>query len=148
MKTGKRQNGTKYKTVKQGEVRGDGKIAKSNDRMSYLNAQRAIYKMLALDKTKDEMMQYLMEERDYSEDRATRIISDCKRNVREKYEKFADDVAKHNIEKLQYILDESIEDDDKKTALSTVAELNKMTGQYINKVEVKSEEPIKLSFDK
>lgn len=139
MKTGKRANGTKYKTVKQGEVRGDGKIAKSNNSISYLNACRRIYKMLALDKSREEMMEYLMEEREYSEDRATRIISNCKQRVREKYEKFSDDVAKHNIEKLQYILDESIEDDDKKTALSAVAELNKMTGQYVNKVEVKGD---------
>lgn len=147
MKYGKRKDGTNYKTIECGEIRKDGKKCKPRlTPTAFREIKREVIHKIRMRKTKADIIDWLMEVYEYSQDRAERIYTDSKAEIDVAYEKYKEDVAKANIERLNAIIDDCDERGDRRSMLSAIDMLNKMANVYTTKIDVKTNEPIKLSL--
>lgn len=106
-----------------------------------------VVKMIGIGKTRQECLEYIVDEFAYAESMAIEIYQSALRRVKEKYDKFAEDSAKMNIDRLNTLIDDCYESNDRRNMLTAIDTLNKMCGNYIDRKEIKtSNEPITISF--
>lgn len=74
------------------------------------------------------------------------VILSVKRILSEEYAQYKEDVAKSNVNTLLQIKDEAIDANDKRLALDAVRELNKMTGQYEENINLNTDN-IEIKFE-
>lgn len=74
------------------------------------------------------------------------IIASVKRILSDEYAQYKEDVAKSNVNTLLQIKDEAIDANDKRLALDAVRELNKMTGQYEENINLNTDN-IEIKFE-
>ena len=96
---------------------------------------------------KNEIAMLLTERWDVTLSGAGSIIRDAEDYMIASDKEWAKNVTETLHLSVLKILKDSMETDDKKTALKAIDMLNKMTGQYTEKVEVKTDEPIKITFN-
>ena len=61
---------------------------------------------------------------------AVKLVTNAKKNLQAKYQEYVSMVAEKNVNMLQQMLDDAIQENQKRTALEIVKELNKMCGVY------------------
>lgn len=118
------------------------------------NIEIAALKMVRLNYTDEEIFTTL--QADYAlDDSQTRVIlSKAKSAIKREYKKYVKQIAETNINILHQMLHDSVEVNDRKTALSIIQELNKMCALYTDKqfiqnnigISSPSGEQIKITF--
>lgn len=83
-----------------------------------------------------------------SKQRAKLILDRNRIAVREEYENFMKNLVMENINTLIQIRNDALKSGNKTTAITAIDVINKMTGQYLQKQEVKvnSDEPVVVKF--
>lgn len=84
-----------------------------------------------------------------SKDRAKQIINRIRLILRQEYDNYVQNVAQENINTLIQIRNDALAAGHKTVAIQAIDTLNKMTGQYVHKEEVKvtKEEPVVIKFN-
>ena len=77
---------------------------------------------------------------------ARMVILSVKKILAEEYSQYKEDVAKSNVSTLLQIKDEAIDANDRRLALDAVRELNKMTGQYEENINLNTDS-IEIKFE-
>ena len=96
---------------------------------------------------RNEIAMLLMERWDVSQLGANQIIRDAQVYMIEADKEWAEHVKETLHLSVLKILKDCMQTDDKKTALKAIDMLNKMTGQYTEQVEIKTDEPLKITFN-
>lgn len=90
-------------------------------------------------KTKEDILDMLMEDFGYSEGSAIDIYDNTKNRLKKRYQEYVDQVAEININRLNTMLEECYDSNDRKSVLQTIDMLNKMAGVYVDKKEIKTD---------
>lgn len=101
-------------------------------------AMKKIAKMISMGKNRDEVVGCLMTDYNYAEDSAQKMWCEAQRNVRARYERYCSDAARMNINRLNTIIDDAYDSNDRRSLLNAIDMLNKMASLYVDKKEVKT----------
>lgn len=113
----------------------------------HITAKKNALHLLQMGKTREEVIDVLVNDWGYAERTAENYIREIDKDVAKEYDKYVKNVARNNINKLLAISDELYDRGDLKTLHKTIDLLNKMTGQYVIKIEGGDEnKPINISF--
>lgn len=128
--------------------RKDGKNRLVPCKARFRSAQQAIIHLLQYGKTDAEIIPQITEEYGYSEVTVQEYINDAKKIVEKKYERYTDQISYRNKCRLEALISECIDTDDKKYLIEALKELNKMTGQYETKIKVDGNGDFKIKIGK
>lgn len=133
--------------TKQVKYRKDGIRALKHSRMRALSAKKEALTLYAMGEGYDEIIEVLVEEFGYTKNSAYVLMAGVIKEIEEKYKEYADQLHMINLKRLDTIVNDSFNAGDSKTALSAIDLLNKMSGQYTTKIEAKTDDTVKISFE-
>lgn len=122
-------------------------MPKRNDKVtSVWKVKKEIAHKIQIGKSYGEIIDWLQDEYGYTANSARDMYCDANQEVKEKYLKYCEDIAKRNTERLNAIVDRCYDEGRIKEALTAIDTLNKMSGQYTQKVDLNTNEPITITF--
>lgn len=127
-------------------LRDNGKQLIPN-RVRIKNAIKDIINCIQIGENKQDILEMIQNHYGYTWTNAQHIWERANNELEEKYDKYQDKVVEKNIKRIETIITEAYDNGELKTALSAIDLLNKTCNLYDKKITVKTEEPIKISFD-
>lgn len=131
--------------------RKDGKQKMNPHKTGKLNKSQAIgdaRRLIIAGRDRETVIEFLMENYGYSQSSAQSIYYMGYNLTEEAIEINKVKIAERNIRKLHTLVDEAIAQGKYQDANKALDIINKMNGLYIEKIEVNSNEPIKIDFGK
>lgn len=102
----------------------------------YSNASSMCLSLLRMNYDYEQIIERLQDEYGYSSNSAKKVLDKNKRKLKNSVEKKIDKMAEENINRLEAIIDECYEQRKYTDALKAIDILNKMGGQYIQKLDI------------
>ena len=102
----------------------------------YSNASSMCLSLLRMNYDYDYIIERLKDEFDYTDNSAKKVLDKNKRKLKNSVEKKIDKMAEDNINRIEAIIDECYEQRKYTDALKGIDMLNKMGGQYTQKVDI------------
>ena len=102
----------------------------------YSNASSMCLSLLRMNYDYDYIIERLKDEFDYTDNSAKKVLDKNKRKLKNSVEKKIDKIANENINRLEAIIDECYEQSKYTDALKAIDILNKMGGQYTQKIDL------------
>lgn len=112
-----------------------------------LEIRKDVISKLISGMTFKECCEYLQGHYGYKKRGADKFVRETNKQLREHYEKYAKNLAAYNLSRLTEIVNDCQAEGKYNEALKAIDILNKMGGLYTKKVEIKTEEPIEISFN-
>lgn len=110
-------------------------------------ARRNAVKMIGMGRSKEDVLDMLIEKYGYAEDSAQNMWKTSCNYIKKQYTRYADRVAETNINRLNTLIEDAYDSNDRKSILQAIDMLNKMSSIYVDRKEVKtSNEPITVKF--
>lgn len=109
------------------------------DRNRSFSAKCRCTRLVSMGKSKEDIIDILMEEYDYSESSAIAIYDETNKRLRRRYTEYIDKCAEIQVQRLNNMIEECYEDGDKRATLQAIDLLNKTCGLYIDKKEIKTD---------
>ena len=113
-----------------------GKIRRDANNARYSNASSMALSLLRMNYDYDYIIERLKDEFDYTDNSAKKVLDKNKRKLKNSVEKKIDKMAEDNINRIEAIIDECYEQRKYTDALKAIDMLNKMGGQYTQKVDI------------
>ena len=120
----------RQKKIDGGKLRRDACCAR------YSNASMMCLSLLRMNYDYDQIIERLKEEYGYSSHSAKQLLVKNKRKLKNSVEKKIDKMAEENINRIEAIIDECYEQRKYTDALKAIDMLNKMGGQYTQKLDI------------
>ena len=120
----------KQKKIDGGSQRRDACCAR------YSNASSMCLSLLRMNYDYEQIIERLQDEYGYSSHSAKKVLDKNKRKLKNSVEKKIDKMAEDNINRIEAIIDECYEQRKYTDALKGIDMLNKMGGQYTQKVDI------------
>lgn len=110
---------------------------------------KKVMRWLCLNETKKYIIDHLIEDHNYSPDRAEFILKTARRQINDRYEAYKDAIAESNIKRLSLVIDEALEKGQLREATNAIDLLNKMGKCYseAQNINITSTQPIIVKFD-
>ena len=102
----------------------------------YSNASMMCLSLLRMNYDYDQIIERLQDEYGYSSHSAKQLLVKNKRKLKNSVEKKIDKIAEENVARLEAIIDECYEQRKYTDALKAIDILNKMGGQYTQKIDL------------
>ena len=125
----------KEQELKQKKIDG-GKLRRDANNARYSNASSMALSLLRMNYDYDYIIERLKDEFDYTDNSAKKVLDKNKRKLKNSVEKKIDKMAEDNINRIEAIIDECYEQRKYTDALKAIDMLNKMGGQYTQKVDI------------
>ena len=113
-----------------------GKLRRDANNARYSNASSMCLSLLRMNYDYDYIIERLKDEFDYTDNSAKKVLDKNKRKLKNSVEKKIDKMAEDNINRIEAIIDECYEQRKYTDALKAIDMLNKMGGQYTQKVDI------------
>lgn len=126
----------KEQELKQKKIDG-GKLRRDANNARYSNASSMCLSLLRMNYDYDYIIERLKDEFDYTDNSAKKVLDKNKRKLKNSVEKKIDKMAEDNINRIEAIIDECYEQRKYTDALKAIDMLNKMGGQYTQKIDLK-----------
>lgn len=115
------------------------------------DAKKYVMRRLKLNHDVNDIAEGLMSNYQMADSQAISLIKSCRNYLNKQYKDYAQNVAQKNIEILQQIVEESLNDGQRKTAIDAIRELNKICHLYdenivVNNTTINSNAPIEIVF--
>ena len=121
--------------LKQKKIDG-GKLRRDANNARYSNASSMCLSLLRMNYDYDYIIERLKDEFDYTDNSAKKVLDKNKRKLKNSVEKKIDKMAEDNINRIEAIIDECYEQRKYTDALKAIDMLNKMGGQYTQKIDL------------
>lgn len=125
----------KEQELKQKKIDG-GKLRRDANNARYSNASSMALSLLRMNYDYDYIIERLKDEFDYTDNSAKKVLDKNKRKLKNSVEKKIDKMAEDNINRIEAIIDECYEQRKYTDALKAIDMLNKMGGQYTQKIDL------------
>lgn len=125
----------KEQELKQKKIDG-GKLRRDANNARYSNASSMCLSLLRMNYDYDYIIERLKDEFDYTDNSAKKVLDKNKRKLKNSVEKKIDKMAEDNINRIEAIIDECYEQRKYTDALKAIDILNKMGGQYTQKIDL------------
>ena len=125
----------KEQELKQKKING-GKLRRDANNARYSNASSMCLSLLRMNYDYDYIIERLKDEFDYTDNSAKKVLDKNKRKLKNSVEKKIDKMAEDNINRIEAIIDECYEQRKYTDALKGIDMLNKMGGQYTQKIDL------------
>lgn len=125
----------KEKELKQKKIDG-GKLRRDANNARYSNASSMALSLLRMNYDYDYIIERLKDEFDYTDNSAKKVLDKNKRKLKNSVEKKIEKMAEDNINRIEAIIDECYEQRKYTDALKAIDMLNKMGGQYTQKLDI------------
>ena len=125
----------KEQELKQKKIDG-GKLRRDANNARYSNASSMCLSLLRMNYDYDYIIERLKDEFDYTDNSAKKVLDKNKRKLKNSVEKKIDKMAEDNINRIEAIIDECYEQRKYTDALKAIDMLNKMGGQYTQKIDL------------
>lgn len=125
----------KEQELKQKKIDG-GKLRRDANNARYSNASSMALSLLRMNYDYDYIIERLKDEFDYTDNSAKKVLDKNKRKLKNSVEKKIDKMAEDNINRIETIIDECYEQRKYTDALKAIDMLNKMGGQYTQKLDI------------
>lgn len=125
----------KEKELKQKKIDG-GKLRRDANNARYSNASSMALSLLRMNYDYDYIIERLKDEFDYTDNSAKKVLDKNKRKLKNSVEKKIEKMAEDNINRIEAIIDECYEQRKYTDALKGIDMLNKMGGQYTQKLDI------------
>ena len=102
----------------------------------YANASSMALSLLRMNYDYNDIIERLKQEYDYTDNSAKKVLDKNKRKLKNSVEKKIDKIAEENINRIEAIIDECYEQRKYTDALKAIDILNKMGGQYTQKIDL------------
>ena len=102
----------------------------------YSNASSMCLSLLRMNYDYEQIIERLQDEYGYSSNSAKKVLDKNKRKLKNSVEKKIDKMAEENINRIEAIIDECYEQRKYTDALKAIDILNKMGGQYTQKIDL------------
>ena len=126
---------TDSEELKQKKIDG-GKLRRDANNARYSNASSMCLSLLRMNYDYDYIIERLKDEFDYTDNSAKKVLDKNKRKLKNSVEKKIDKMAEDNINRIEAIIDECYEQRKYTDALKGIDMLNKMGGQYTQKLDI------------
>ena len=113
-----------------------GKLRRDANNARYSNASSMALSLLRMNYDYDYIIERLKDEFDYTDNSAKKVLDKNKRKLKNSVEKKIDKMAEDNINRIEAIIDECYEQRKYTDALKGIDMLNKMGGQYTQKLDI------------
>lgn len=113
--------------------------------ISKKSKKKVVLDMLAQGKSIRSIRQYLVDELGLTQITAYRIVGEVVEEVLSDDTK--EQIKASNLIRLDQIIEDSIDDKDRKNAIKAIDTLNKQVGAYTEKIEVSTDDEITLNFN-
>ena len=113
-----------------------GKLRRDANNARYSNASSMCLSLLRMNYDYEQIIERLQDEYGYSSHSAKKVLDKNKRKLKNIVEKKIDKIADENINRLEAIIDECYEQRKYTDALKAIDILNKMGGQYTQKIDL------------
>ena len=113
-----------------------GKLRRDANNARYSNASSMCLSLLRMNYDYDYIIERLKDEFDYTDNSAKKVLDKNKRKLKNSVEKKIDKMAEDNINRIEAIIDECYEQRKYTDALKAIDMLNKMGGQYTQKIDL------------
>lgn len=113
-----------------------GKLRRDANNARYSNASSMCLSLLRMNYDYEQIIERLKDEFDYTDNSAKKVLDKNKRKLKNSVEKKIDKMAEENINRIEAIIDECYEQRKYTDALKAIDMLNKMGGQYIQKIDL------------
>lgn len=120
----------RQKKIEGGSQRRDANNAR------YSNASSMCMSLLRMNYDYEQIIERLQDEYGYSSNSAKKVLDKNKRKLKNSVEKKIDKMAEENINRIEAIIDECYEQRKYTDALKAIDILNKMGGQYTQKIDL------------
>lgn len=121
--------------LKQKKIDG-GKLRRDANNARYSNASSMCLSLLRMNYDYEQIIERLKDEFDYTDNSAKKVLDKNKRKLKNSVEKKIDKMAEENINRIEAIIDECYEQRKYTDALKGIDMLNKMGGQYTQKIDL------------
>lgn len=125
----------KEQELKQKKIEGGSKRRDANN-ARYSNASSMCLSLLRMNYDYEQIIERLQDEYGYSSNSAKKVLDKNKRKLKNSVEKKIDKMAEDNINRIEAIIDECYEQRKYTDALKAIDMLNKMGGQYTQKIDL------------
>ena len=125
----------KEQELKQKKIDG-GKLRRDANNARYSNASSMCLSLLRMNYDYEQIIERLKDEFDYTDNSAKQVLDKNKRKLKNSVEKKIDKMAEDNINRIEAIIDECYEQRKYTDALKGIDMLNKMGGQYTQKLDI------------
>lgn len=125
----------KEQELRQKKIDG-GSIRRDANNARYANASSMALSLLRMNYDYNDIIERLKHEYDYTDNSAKKVLDKNKRKLKKTVEKKVDKIADENIGRLEAIIDECYEQRKYTEALKAIDILNKMGGQYTQKLDI------------
>ena len=125
----------KEQELKQKKIDG-GKLRRDANNARYSNASSMCLSLLRMNYDYEQIIERLKDEFDYTDNSAKKVLDKNKRKLKNSVEKKIDKMAEDNINRIEAIIDECYEQRKYTDALKAIDMLNKMGGQYTQKIDL------------
>lgn len=125
----------KEQELRQKKIDG-GSIRRDANNARYANASSMALSLLRMNYDYNDIIERLKHEYDYTDNSAKKVLDKNKRKLKKTVEKKVDKIADENIGRLEAIIDECYEQRKYNEALKAIDILNKMGGQYTQKLDI------------
>ena len=125
----------KEQELKQKKIDG-GKLRRDANNARYSNASSMCLSLLRMNYEYEQIIERLKDEFDYTDNSAKKVLDKNKRKLKNSVEKKIDKMAEDNINRIEAIIDECYEQRKYTDALKAIDMLNKMGGQYTQKIDL------------
>ena len=126
---------TDSEELRQKKIEGGSKRRDANN-ARYSNASSMCMSLLRMNYDYEQIIERLQDEYGYSSHSAKKVLDKNKRKLKNSVEKKIDKMAEDNINRIEAIIDECYEQRKYTDALKAIDMLNKMGGQYTQKVDI------------
>jgi len=115
------------------------------------DVKKYVMRRLKLNHDINDILEGVVENYQLDPSKGIKVIREARNYLNKQYKDYAQNVAQRNIEILQQIVEESLNDGQRKTAIDAIRELNKICHLYdenvvINNTTVNSTAPIEIVF--
>ena len=117
------------------KIEGGSKRRDANN-ARYSNASSMCLSLLRMNYDYEQIIERLQDEYGYSSHSAKKVLDKNKRKLKNSVEKKIDKMAEENINRIEAIIDECYEQRKYTDALKAIDILNKMGGQYTQKIDL------------
>ena len=121
--------------LRQKKIEGGSKRRDANN-ARYSNASSMCLSLLRMNYDYEQIIERLQDEYGYSSHSAKKVLDKNKRKLKNSVEKKIDKMAEDNINRIEAIIDECYEQRKYTDALKAIDILNKMGGQYTQKLDI------------
>lgn len=126
---------TDSEELRQKKIEGGSKRRDANN-ARYSNASSMCMSLLRMNYDYEQIIERLQDEYGYSSHSAKKVLDKNKRKLKNSVEKKIEKMAEDNINRIEAIIDECYEQRKYTDALKAIDILNKMGGQYTQKLDI------------